>query len=188
MRLRLLAGFLEALPLIEDDADAAYLPLSDGCQALLDQEQASNSDDIANHDTGAASVGASAGATHNDGLDGLEGAAAATLAATAQGANDDASTDSNGGGDDAVPVPSPVVCRTRPRRREGPAFSAASANCNPTPRPLTRAERPFSVGELAAAFLLELRVAVDLDTRMAGDEYFEGGCVHGAQGIVFVET
>ena len=49
-------------------------------------------------------------------------------------------------------------------------------------------ERAYCKEELVTVFLSELRVAVDLDARMGGDEELEGGCVHGANGIGFVEA
>jgi len=42
--------------------------------------------------------------------------------------------------------------------------------------------------ELVTIFISELRVAVDLDARMGTDAVLEGGCVHGANVICFVEA
>jgi len=189
LRRRLLAGFLEALPLVEDDADTAYLPLGDDSQVLLAQARASYTDHIANHDAGDASVGATAGATNNDGYadDGRDDAASAALAPAAVPSDDDSWSADDGRRAEPAPATSAPARGTPRRRPRRHTPSAASANRNPTQRPPKRGERPYTMEELVSAFLLELRVATNLDTRMPTDEDFEGGCVHGAQVLVFVE-
>jgi len=69
LRRLLMCGFLQSLPAIEDDAEDAYLPLGDSSQALLVKARSAYTDYIANHDAGDAAVGATPGATHDDGYD-----------------------------------------------------------------------------------------------------------------------
>jgi len=187
LRRRLLSGFLDALPLIEDNADAAYLPLGDDQSAILSQARAAYSDYIANHDAGDASVGAVAGATDHDGF-GPSRDRTDVHAATTQRNDDEGSSGTEGGGSESLPLPSPVISVVPRRRRPRSASTNASATRTKLPRPPSRLERPYTMEELVSAFLLELRVVLDLDARMPGDDKFEGGCVHGAKVIVFVET
>jgi len=56
------------------------------------------------------------------------------------------------------------------------------------PRQPTKMERAFCEEEFVAVFLSDLRVAVELDARMGGDDELDGGCVHGAHVIGFVEA
>jgi len=187
LRRRLLSGFLDALPLIEDDADAAYLPLGEDQSEILSQARAAYSDYIANHDAGDASVGATAGATNTDGFAEINDGADA-LPATTRREDEDGSTGTDDGGAETVPRPSPVVCVTPRRRAPRSASTKMSTPRIKTPRPPSKLERPHTTEELVTAFLLELRVALDLDARMPGDNRLEGGCAHGAKVIVFVET
>jgi len=56
------------------------------------------------------------------------------------------------------------------------------------PRQPTKMERAFCEEEFVAVFLSDLRVAAELDARMGGDDELDGGCVHGAHVIGFVEA
>jgi len=182
-----MCGFRQSLPAIEDDAEDAYLPLGDSSQALLVQARGAYTDYIANHDAGDATVGATPGATHDDGYDANGGG----TPGSAQGANLSAPrlVDANGPG--AVPTPS-AFSKPQPRsRRSRPkaATSSAGTTIRPKkPRQPTKVERAYCKEELVTVFLSELRVAVDLDARMGGDDELEGGCVHGANIIGFVEA
>jgi len=187
LRRLLMCGFLQSLPVVEDNDEDAYLPLGDTSQALLVQARSAYADYIANHDAGDAAVGATPGATHNDGYDADGGGPPDD----AQGASHSAPPEAEEDGPGAAPTPS-ALSKSQPtsrRRRPKAATSSTATTTRPKkPRQPTKMERAYSKEALIAVFISELRVAVDLDARMGGDDELEGGCVHGANVIGFVEA
>jgi len=187
LRRLLMCGFLNSVPAIEDNAEDAYLPLGDSSQSLLAQARSAYTDYIVNHGAGDASVGATPGATHDDGYDD-DGDG---RPASAQEASHAAPRPSDGQGLGAAATPAALSKsqKANRRRRLKAAASTAALSTRPKkPRQPTKMERAYSMEELVTVFLSELRVAVGLDARMGGDEELEGGCVHGANIIGFVEA
>eukprot|EP00168_Porphyra_purpurea_P016966 TRINITY_DN5670_c0_g1_i1.p1 TRINITY_DN5670_c0_g1~~TRINITY_DN5670_c0_g1_i1.p1 ORF type:complete len:346 (+),score=24.02 TRINITY_DN5670_c0_g1_i1:242-1279(+) len=187
LRRLLMCGFLESLTAVEDNADDTYLPLGQPSQTLLTQATSAYANYIANHDAGDASIGATPGATHDHGCNAKGG----EPPDAAQDARRGAARRTRASAPGEAPTPGTLRTATpisRRRRPKGAASTAATSTRAKKPREPTKLEHVYSLEELITAFTSELRVAVDLDARMGGDDELEGGCVHGANIVGFVEA
>jgi len=187
LRRLLICGFLQSFPEIEEHAEDAYLPLCDSSQAPLVQARSAYAENISNHDAGDAAVGATSGATHDDGY----AANAGGPPNSAQGASLSAPRHKDANGPGAALPPS-ALSRPQPRKRGSQPKAATSSSGTTTrpkkPRQPTKMEQACCKEKLVTVFFSELRVGVNLDARMGSADEREGGCVHGANFIGFVEA
>eukprot|EP00168_Porphyra_purpurea_P021762 TRINITY_DN9878_c0_g1_i1.p1 TRINITY_DN9878_c0_g1~~TRINITY_DN9878_c0_g1_i1.p1 ORF type:complete len:185 (-),score=32.69 TRINITY_DN9878_c0_g1_i1:664-1218(-) len=175
LRRFLMCGFLESLPAVENNDEDAYLPLGTFSQVLLSQARSADTDYIANHDMGDASICATPGVTNDDGLDDDDGGQAGgtqdvsrpDLAATSVNTSGAAPTPH------ALPQPTPASHRRRPKATTLTAATATTRHKKP--RMPNKMKRSYTLEELVLVFVSELRVAVNLYARMGVDDKLEGG-------------
>jgi len=182
-----MCGFIQSFPAIEDNDEDAYFPLGDSSQDMLEQAGSAYNDYISNQDAGDASVGATPGATHEDGYDARGGWRPDSAEGTSRTALQPARAKSPGVEPTSFAL-SKAPPTSRRRRTKAAATTAATTTRPRNPREPTKMERPYSMQALVTIFVSELRVDVDLDARMGADDALEGGCVHGANVIGFVEA